>query len=32
VLLKKKPRHPLDRAMQEYLDNDVGTLFRDFES
>lgn len=36
VLLKKKRRHPVDRAMQEYLDNLTvcrrDTLFRDFES
>ena len=36
VLLKKKPRHLVDKAMQEYLDNDINcrreTLFRDFES
>ena len=36
VLLKKKHRHPLDRAMQEYVYNDSKCrremLFRDFES
>ena len=33
VLLKKKPRHPVDKAMQEYLTNcRRETLFRDFES
>ena len=36
VLLKKKHRHPVGRAMQEYADNDSKccreTLFQDFES
>ena len=36
VLLKKKPRHSVDKAIQEYLDNDINcrreTLFRDFQS
>ena len=36
VLLKKKPRHPLDRAMQEYQENETKcrreTLFGDSES